>query len=102
MENIPLDADNEGKLGLGGDVKGALLLSLARKTDLLALGIAVLLDVLLSTLEDGVALSLVGLLIMYVSDVFATTKHSTRSRDIRLGISPERWLTRASSPVVAG
>lgn len=61
--NIPLDTDNKGKLGLGGDEERAVLLGLARQTDLLTLGIAVLLNVLLSTLEDDVALSLVGLLI---------------------------------------
>lgn len=56
-----LDADQEDQLGLGGDVEGALLLGDARQADLLALLLAVLLDVLLSTLEDGGALLLVGL-----------------------------------------
>lgn len=57
-----LDADNEHQLGLGRDVGGVILLGSAVKTDLLTLGIAVLLDVLLSTLEDDATLLLVGLL----------------------------------------
>ena len=54
-----LDADDESKLVLLGHVKLILLLGLALQTDLLAVGIAVLLDVLLSTLEDDLALVLV-------------------------------------------
>ena len=56
-----LDADQEDQLALAGDVEGAVLLGDAGKADLLALGIAVLLDVLLSTLEDDAALLLAGL-----------------------------------------
>jgi hypothetical protein len=56
-----LDADNEDDLGLGSDEERSLLLGLAGEADLLTLGIAVLLDVLLSTLEDSVTLLLVGL-----------------------------------------
>lgn len=56
-----LDADNKDKLGLGRDVEGAILLGLTGKTDGLTLSIAVLLNVLLSTLEDNLALGLVGL-----------------------------------------
>jgi len=59
-----LDADDEDQLGLSGDVERAILLGNAGKADLLALGIAVLLDVLLSTLEDDAALLLVGLLLL--------------------------------------
>jgi len=59
-----LDADNEDELGLGGDVEGAVLLGDAGEANFLALGIAVLLDVLLSTLEDDAALLLVGLLLL--------------------------------------
>lgn len=62
MVNIPLDTDNKDKLGLGRDVEAALLLGLAGEADLLALGIAVLLHVLLGTLEDDIALGL-GLLL---------------------------------------
>lgn len=61
IDNLPLDADQEDELGLRGDVEGALLLSNAGEANLLALGIAVLLDVLLGTLEDDGALLLVGL-----------------------------------------
>lgn len=61
--NIPLDTDNEDKLVLSWDVVGTILLGETSKTDLLALGIAVLLDVLLSTLEDDTTLLLVGLII---------------------------------------
>lgn len=56
-----LDADDEGELGLSRDVEGALLLGNALEADLLALGIAVLLDVGLGALEDDLALLLVGL-----------------------------------------
>jgi hypothetical protein len=47
---------------LSGDVVGAFLLGDAREADLLTLSIAVLLDVGLGTLEDGLAL-LLGLLL---------------------------------------
>jgi hypothetical protein len=56
-----LDTDNKDKLGLGWDVERAIDLGLARDTDLLALSVTVLLHVLLSALEDGSALLLVGL-----------------------------------------
>lgn len=59
--NLPLDTDQEDQLGLGRDVERAVLLGNARKTDLLALGITVLLDVLLGTLEDDATLLLVDL-----------------------------------------
>jgi len=59
-----LDPDNKGKLGLAGDVEVALLLGGPVKSDLLALVITVLLDVLLSTLEDDGALLLVGLALL--------------------------------------
>lgn len=57
-----LDTDDEDQLLLSRDVEVASLLGDAVEADLLALGIAVLLDVLLSTLEDDLALVLVGLL----------------------------------------
>ncbi len=53
-----LDADDEGEARLGWDVVGAFLLGDAGETDLLALCIAVLLDVGLGTLEDLLALLL--------------------------------------------
>lgn len=58
---LPLDADDEDELGLLGNVELAALLGDTSKADLLALCLAVLLDVLLSTLEDDTALLLVGL-----------------------------------------
>ena len=63
INNAPLDTDNKDNLGLSRDVVGALLLSFAGETDLLTLSIAVLLDVLLGTLEDSLPLLLVGLFI---------------------------------------
>lgn len=60
-ENIPLDTDDEDQLGLSRDVGRVGLLGGAEKTDLLTLGTAVLLNVLLSTLEDDATLLLVGL-----------------------------------------
>lgn len=56
-----LDADDEDELLLGGDVEGTVLLGNAGKADLLALSVAVLLNVLLGTLEDDGTLLLVGL-----------------------------------------
>jgi hypothetical protein len=56
-----LDTDDEDQVGLSRDVGRVLRLGNAVKTDLLTLSIAVLLDVLLSTLEDDLTLLLVGL-----------------------------------------
>jgi hypothetical protein len=56
-----LDADHKGKLGLGGNVERTLLLGNTLEADLLALSIAVLLDVRLGALEDDLTLLLVGL-----------------------------------------
>lgn len=61
VENLPLDTDNEDQLLLSWDVEGTLLLGQAVETDLLTLLITVLLDVLLSTLEDDTTLLLLGL-----------------------------------------
>lgn len=60
-DGIPLDTDNEGELGLSGDVEGVLPLCGALGLDNVALGLDVLLVVLLGALEDGLALLLVGL-----------------------------------------
>ena len=56
-----LDADDEGELGLSWDVEVALGLGETVQANLLALCVAVLLYVLLGTLEDDLALFLVGL-----------------------------------------
>jgi hypothetical protein len=61
VENVPLDTDDESKLGLGGDEEGLVLLSSTLRLDHIALGLAVLGGVLLGTLEDDGALALVGL-----------------------------------------
>lgn len=57
-----LDTDNEDQLGLSWDVERTRLLGDTSKTNLLPLLVTVLLDVLLSTLEDDTTLLLVGLL----------------------------------------
>ncbi len=59
--NLPLDPDNEDQLLLSWDVEGTILLGKTLKTDLLALLVAVLLDVLLGALEDDTTLLLLGL-----------------------------------------
>ena len=56
-----LNTKHEDKLGLVLDVEAAVLSAQTRKSDLFALGIAVLLDVALSLLEDDLSLLLVGL-----------------------------------------
>lgn len=59
-----LDTDDEDQLGLSRDIGRVLRLGNAVKTNLLALRIAVLLNVLLSTLEDDTTLLLVGGLLL--------------------------------------
>jgi hypothetical protein len=56
-----LDTENEDKLVLVWDVERTVLLAQASESDLLTLGIAVLLDVGLGALEDDTTLLLVGL-----------------------------------------
>lgn len=56
-----LDTDNEDKLGLGGNVEVTAGLGLATETDLIALLVTVLTDVLVSTLEDDLTLSALSL-----------------------------------------
>jgi hypothetical protein len=60
-----LDTDDEDQARLSGDVDGVIGLGGAREADLLTLGIAVLLDVLLSTLEDDLTPLLGALLIKH-------------------------------------
>jgi len=57
-----LDSDDEDQLGLLINEEVALLSAQASQSDLLTLGITVLLDVCLGTLEDDTTLFLVGLL----------------------------------------
>lgn len=56
-----LDAENKDQLVLVGNVEGAVLLAQTCESNLLTLGVAVLLDVGLGALEDDTALLLVGL-----------------------------------------
>ena len=65
--DIPLDTDNEDQLLLSRDIERAILLRQTVEADLLALCVAVLLHVLLSTLEDDCALLLLRLLTTTVS-----------------------------------
>jgi hypothetical protein len=65
--NLPLDTDNEDQLLLSWNVEGAILLRQTVEADFLTLRITVLLDVLLSTLEDNTTLLLLGLLVSTVS-----------------------------------
>lgn len=87
--NIPLDSDDEDQLLLGRDVEAALLLGEAVEADLLTLGIAVLLDVLLSTLEDNGALLLVELYINVSLKPMYIEAYDNICID--LSIRPERW-----------
>jgi hypothetical protein len=92
-----LDTDDKSQLGLGRDVKGILLLRLTLQTDLLAVGIAVLFDVLLSTLEDDLALLLA---LVYAWSAVILIKTSCAMNSTRGDrIIPERWLTIATLPV---
>ena len=59
--HVPLDADDEGELGLGGDEERVVALGGTLGLDDVALGLDVLLVVLLGALEDNLALLLVGL-----------------------------------------
>jgi hypothetical protein len=66
-QNLPFDTDNEDQLLLSRDIERAILLRQTVEADLLALCVAVLLHVLLSTLEDDSALLLLRLLTTTVS-----------------------------------
>jgi hypothetical protein len=59
--NQPLDTDDKGQFWLLLDVEGSLLSAQASQSNLLTLGIAVLLDVGLGALEDNTALLFVCL-----------------------------------------
>lgn len=59
--DLPLDANNEDKLGLLLNIERSTLSAQASESDLLPLCISVLLDVGLGTLKDGLALLLVCL-----------------------------------------
>jgi len=89
-----LDTDNENQFGLSWDVERALLLGDTSKTNLLALSIAVLLDVLLGALEDDFTLVLgVRLLLLDLGKLFlpslllslALLREGFRDEDLVLG-----------------
>lgn len=61
-KNAPLKSDNEVDLGLSGDVEVTSLPRLSLESDLLLLGVEVLLDVLVGPLEDDLSLGLLGLI----------------------------------------
>lgn len=61
-KNAPLKSDDEVDLGLSGDVEVTSLLRLSLESDLLLLGVEVLLDVLVGPLEDDLSLGLLGLI----------------------------------------
>lgn len=58
-ENVPTDADDESELSLGLEEEVTALLGLSPELHQRALLVAVLLHVLLGTLEDDLALDLV-------------------------------------------
>jgi hypothetical protein len=91
-----LDADNKSQLVLLRHVELVLLLGLALHADLLTVGIAVFLDVLLSTLEDDLAL-LLALVCVWSAFARMTSCAMNSTRGDR--IIPERWLTTATLPV---
>ena len=76
--DIPFDTDNEDQLVLSRDVEGTVLLGKALQTDLLTLLVAVLLDVLLGTLEDDFTLFLLSLWSMLAMLFEPPTKHTAR------------------------
>ena len=61
LSDLPLDTDDEEESLLGINLEFTRLLGNAVQADLLTLSVAVLLNVLLSTLEDHATLLLVGL-----------------------------------------
>lgn len=61
-KNAPLKSDDEVDLRLSGDVEVTSLPRLSLESDLLLLGVEVLLDVLVGPLEDDLSLGLLGLI----------------------------------------
>ena len=93
----PLDADHENELRLSGHVVRSFLLAQACKPDLLALCIAVLLHVLLGTLEDNTALLFLGLFKQAVSAKPTSDFNARAEAYSSRRFSPERWLTKAAA-----
>ena len=70
--DLPLDAHDEHKLGLAGNIVGAILLAQSRETDLLTLCIAIFLHIGLGTLENDASLLFRSLAITIVVSVAST------------------------------
>lgn len=82
-----LDPDDEVDLGLGGDVEVTGLSGLSLEPDLFPLLVSVLLDVLVSTLEDDLSLSLTLLCVQHAKGLsvnpvskFAHAHHKLEQR----------------------
>ena len=89
--DLPLDTDDEEESLLGINLEFTRLLGNAVQADLLTLSVAVLLNVLLSTLEDHATLLLVGLYNIELADM-PTLKIAVLRLAISSSIRPERWL----------
>lgn len=85
-----LDANNKDQLGFSGDVGRVVLLGKAVQANLLTLSIAVLLDVLLSTLEDDTTLLLVGLFEQVMSALHNGNRWLKWIHESRFGSSQTR------------
>ena len=75
--DLPLDTDDEEESLLGVNLEFTRLLGNAVQADLLTLSIAVLLNVLLSTLEDHATLLLVGLYDIELADAHVQQNRGT-------------------------
>lgn len=84
-KNAPLKSDDEVDLGLGGDVEVTSLPRLSLESDLLLLGVEVLLDVLVGPLEDDLSLGLLGL----ITNVSLDTPKNMIKRIEKFGSAPK-------------
>jgi hypothetical protein len=82
--------DDEGELGLGGDVEAVALLGLTRQAHALPLIVTVFLHILLSTCEDDLALLCALVCLMLALSTSIVHAMSSQEGDC---IIPERWLT---------
>jgi len=95
-----LDTDNEDQLLLSRNVEGIILLGNTSKTDLLTLGITVLLHIFLGAVEDDTTLLLLGLLLLLELGrsllsglllALAFLEKSLRDEDLILGGDAPVW-----------
>lgn len=84
-KNAPLKSDDEVDLGLSGDVEVTSLPRLSLESDLLLLGVEVLLDVLVGPLEDDLSLGLLGL----ITNVSLDTPKKMIKRIEKFGSAPK-------------